>query len=148
MLDTRSKKRTPEETDRVLSLLGRYGGLLTARQMELVSQHYRGGKTLTAIAREQNVSRQAIHDAVRQAKKMLEQYEVKLGALSAAPSVTIEQPAAIVSEVKDRLEKLRKRVAHQGIIYTVDWIVADLQETISLVQTLEPPAPALNASNN
>lgn len=137
MLETRSRKRSPEETGRILSLLGRYGGLLTARQMELVSQHYDGGKTLTAIAREQNVSRQAIHDAVRQAKKMLEQYEEKLGGVSTAPTVSAELPAQVLAEVRDRLEKLRKRIAHQGIIYSVDWIVADLQETISLVGTLK-----------
>jgi predicted DNA-binding protein YlxM (UPF0122 family) len=147
MLEARSRKRTPEETGRVLSLLARYGGLLTARQMELVSQHYNGGKTLTAIAREQKVSRQAIHDAVRQAKKMLEQYEEKLGGASSAPNVSHEMPAEVVGEVLDRLEKLRKRIAHQGIIYSVDWIVADLQETISLVGTLNGKEDHSTAAN-
>lgn len=67
---------------RIGILMDLYGGLLTERQRRYVQMHFNEDLSFGEIARTHNVSRQAIHDAVKHAEKALESYESKLGLMA------------------------------------------------------------------
>ena len=60
-------------------LLDFYGELLSPRQSEVMDLHFNSDLSLSEIAEETGVSRQAVHDAIRAGKAMLAKYEGKLG---------------------------------------------------------------------
>lgn len=138
MSQTPKSIKTSPKTLLVQQLLQLYGALLTPKQLFLAQAHYLDGKTFSEIAREQNVSRQAVHDAIGQVNRQLEWYEDKLQLSS---KTATQQPASCVSPetqpLRNRLEQLRSQVSRQRIIYSVDWIVRDLNDILSM---LEPTA--------
>lgn len=56
-----------------------YGELLTKRQREVMELYYEENLTLSEIADEFSISRQGVHDALKNAEKALTGYEEKLG---------------------------------------------------------------------
>lgn len=68
---------------RVQQLLDAYGDLLTEQQRQTLGLHLDRDWSYAEIARSQNVSRTAVYDSVRRSQAVLEEYEAKLGLLSA-----------------------------------------------------------------
>ena len=58
-----------------------YGQLLTPKQKEIMKMYYDDDYTLTEIAEDMDISRQAVFDAAKNAEKSLRSYEDKLGLL-------------------------------------------------------------------
>jgi len=58
-----------------------YGKLLTKRQKEVMELYYEENLSLSEIADEFQISRQGVHDALKNAEKALKGYEEKLGLL-------------------------------------------------------------------
>ncbi len=56
-----------------------YGTLLTERQQEVLDRYYGENFSLSEIAEEFRISRQGVHDTLKNADKALEDYENKLG---------------------------------------------------------------------
>lgn len=56
-----------------------YGQLLSARQREVMELYHEENLTLSEIADEFGISRQGVHDALKNAEKSLKGYESKLG---------------------------------------------------------------------
>lgn len=56
-----------------------YGKLLTKRQREVMELYYEENLSLSEIASEFQISRQGVHDALKNAEKALAGYEEKLG---------------------------------------------------------------------
>ena len=56
-----------------------YGKLLTKRQKEAMELYYEENLSLSEIADEFQISRQGVHDALKNAEKALKGYEEKLG---------------------------------------------------------------------
>ncbi|OPX83911.1 MAG: putative DNA-binding protein [Pelotomaculum sp. PtaB.Bin117] len=56
-----------------------YGQLLTDRQKNFIELYYSQNLSLGEIAGEFEVTRQAVHDTLKRAGQLLEEYEVKLG---------------------------------------------------------------------
>lgn len=56
-----------------------YGQLLTERQRSLIDFYYSQNLSLGEIAVEFGVTRQAVHDTLKRAAQLLEEYESKLG---------------------------------------------------------------------
>ncbi|EAX48703.1 putative helix-turn-helix protein, YlxM/p13 family protein [Thermosinus carboxydivorans Nor1] len=98
-----------------------YGALLTNRQKECLEMHYFQDYSLSEIAEEFNVSRQAVHDILRRAELILEEFEAKLRLverrqseqkrirqacelLSGLPAEVLQQPQ--VSKALEILERL------------------------------------------
>ena len=80
-------------------LLDFYGTLLTERQRECYALHHEDDMSLSEIAEELSISRQAVHDNIERAKASMEGYEQKLH--------LIEQyllRRKIVKELKEELE--------------------------------------------
>ena len=62
-------------------LLDFYGQTLTGKQREVMELYYNEDLSLSEIAENQKISRQAALDSIRRAEKHLEQMEQKLGML-------------------------------------------------------------------
>lgn len=58
-----------------------YGGLLTEKQQECLRLYFYDDLSLTEIAEELGVSRQAVHDLLKRVEQILERNEKKLGLL-------------------------------------------------------------------
>jgi len=56
-----------------------YGGLLTDRQKEMLEMYYQSDLSLQEIGESEGISRQAVSDLLRRTKKVLTDYEVRLG---------------------------------------------------------------------
>lgn len=59
-------------------MLDFYGKLLTDKQLEVMELYYNQDLSLTEIAENLNVTRQAVHDAIKKSEKSLKEYENKL----------------------------------------------------------------------
>lgn len=60
-------------------LLDFYGQLLTDRNRETLEWHFGDDLSLAEIAEQLQISRQAVHDRIRQGLRSLKKYEAKLG---------------------------------------------------------------------
>lgn len=67
-----------EQRMRLVRLYDIYGGLLTDRQQKCMEMHFYNDLSLSEIADEYSVSRQAIYDLLRRAEQILEKYESRL----------------------------------------------------------------------
>lgn len=67
-----------EKLVRIGLLFDFYGKLLTERQKCLIDLYYNNDLSLTEIAQEFGISRQAVFDILKRAEKSLEEYEDKL----------------------------------------------------------------------
>ncbi|MHB8169985.1 MAG: YlxM family DNA-binding protein [Thermincolia bacterium] len=71
-----------EKITRMALLYDFYGQLLTDRQRHLFELYYDHDLSLGEIAEEFQITRQAVHDVLKRAEKILEEYETKLGLVS------------------------------------------------------------------
>lgn len=67
--------------ERQISLLDRYGALLTDHQREVMDLYVRQDWSLSEVAGQLEVSRAAVHDLIRRTTQSLEEYESRLGLL-------------------------------------------------------------------
>lgn len=68
-----------DEITRVSLLYDFYGELLTDRQKDVMKLYHEENLSLSEIADEFGISRQGVHDALKNAEKALTTYESKLG---------------------------------------------------------------------
>ncbi|MCX7020266.1 MAG: hypothetical protein WCK47_02790 [bacterium] len=130
------------ESARISQLFEIYGALLTPRQLLLGRAHIIDGKTFAAVAKEQGVSRQAVHDAVRHVVCLMEEYEAKLNIL-ALRGVQTHNPVSCSNHAGAKIEALKKRIAQQGIIYSTDWIIRGLNEIINVLASEHEKIPSV-----
>lgn len=98
-------------------LLDFYGQLLTERMRSLIELHYAEDMSLSEIAEQENISRQAVHDAIHRGLKTLEEYESKLGLVQRF----MVQKLGIQTAV-DALDKNNTKQAHDvltELMYTL-----------------------------
>ena len=136
----RQKNGTIEERrqrrEQAVRLLNTYGGLLTGKQRAFSQANLVDGRSFAAIARDAGVSRQAVHDAVQHALAAMNEYDRVLGlSVPAGTAVPAHVPP---SEAVQKLENLRRRVTQQGVIYSTDWIVRELNETLAMLRPVQP----------
>lgn len=85
-----------------------YGALLTEKQQYCLELHYLRDISLSEIAVELDVSRQAVYDILRRSEQLLEDYEEKLKLAERH-----QQERKLVSEVYALLSALPPEVAEQ-----------------------------------
>jgi len=88
-------------------LLDFYGQLLTERMRILLELHYAEDMSLAEIAGQENISRQAVHDAITRGRKSLEEYEAKLGLIKRFMS-----QKAVIQNAVEALDKNDTKRAH------------------------------------
>lgn len=139
--------RRPQPDERLLQkvvriglLMDAYGALLTDKQREFMRLHYEQDLSFGEIAQEFGVSRQAIHDAVKHAERTLEAYEARLNLLGRLRrgAEADEHSTAALNGAADRaaeiLEGTLRRLRGAGVIYSSDWIVADLRRALDALR--------------
>lgn len=67
-----------DENIKIIKLIDAYGGLLTNKQSTIISSYYFDNLTLSEIADNHNISRQAVRDSISQSVRILKEYESKL----------------------------------------------------------------------
>jgi len=67
-----------------------YRGLLTSTQREITDMYFNLDLTVSEIAEQKGISRQAVSDCLKGCKKQLEEYEQKLGLRARINELTAE----------------------------------------------------------
>ncbi|MEI8198620.1 MAG: sigma factor-like helix-turn-helix DNA-binding protein [Eubacteriales bacterium] len=88
-------------------LLDFYGQLLTERMRSTLELHFAEDMSLAEIAEQENISRQAVHDAITRGRRSLEEYEAKLGLIKRFMS-----QQSVIRDAVDALEKNDTKRAH------------------------------------
>ena len=78
-----------------------YGELLTQRQQEVMRLYHEENYSLSEIAAEFSISRQGVHDALKNAEKLLTDYENKLGLVK-----RFEESKKTVAQIDKNLDKI------------------------------------------
>lgn len=94
-----------EEFIETANLLDIYSELLSGKQKEYMIDHFENDLSLSEIAKNNNVSRQAIYDNIKRGMAVLNEYEYKLGFYSKKKKILKE-----LEELKEdfTIEKLDK----------------------------------------
>ena len=67
-----------DKLEQIILLKDFYGPLLTARQQEVINLYYEQDWSLSEIARQYNITRQAVYDLVKRSERLLQEYEQRL----------------------------------------------------------------------
>ena len=87
-----------EDKFKISILLEIYGNLLTDKQKSLLDDYYNNDLSLSEIAENNEITRQAVRDILKKGEKKLFEYEEKLGIMK-KNSIQEEQIAMILSEI-------------------------------------------------
>lgn len=79
-----------------------YGQLLTPRQNEAMRLYHEENYSLSEIADEFEISRQAVHDALKAAEKSLTEYEEKLGLMK-----KFENSRNAAAEIEQEIDRIK-----------------------------------------
>lgn len=86
-----------------------YGALLTKRQREVMELYHEENLSLAEIAEEFGISRQGVHDTLKNAHKALEGYEEKLGLME-----RFTKTSAAINEIDENIGQLIKECENSG----------------------------------
>ena len=87
-----------EDKVKISILLEIYGNLLTNKQKSLLEDYYNNDLSLSEIAENNEITRQAVRDILKKGEKKLFEYEEKLGIMK-KNTMQEEQIAMILSEI-------------------------------------------------
>lgn len=90
----------------IARLIDAYGGLLTARQLGLLRRYYLDDFSLSEIAGQMKITRQAVFDSLRRSVEELNRLEGALHLVAAA-----DHQSAQKTQIATRLEALQRFVA-------------------------------------
>ena len=121
---------------RMSLLLDAYGVLLTEKQRSFLRQYFEEDLSFGEIAREHNVSRQAIYDSVKHGEEALERYEEALRLVERGWSRLVES-GLMPEALAKRLALMRTRLAKLAGSSEVDGVLRDLDAVIGLLSYSE-----------
>ena len=116
-----------DEVTTVNLLYDFYGKLLTKRQGEVMQLYYEENLSLSEIAEEFGISRQAVHDALKNAEKALRGYEEKLGIIKKFEE-TQKAVFKIDSIINEMAEDENMPLQFKGKILEVKEIIDNINE--------------------
>ena len=115
-------------------LLDTYGGLLTERQRQFMRLHFEEDLSFSEIAREFDISRQAVHDAVKHAVQTLKTLESNLRLVEMAHGTPGTGDGHIAGrQLIERLIRLRRRAEGEPDLADYLWLFEELDALISLL---------------
>ena len=105
-----------EKNIQISILLQIYGKLLTKKQYELLDNYYNNDLSLSEIAENMNITRQAVRDNLKKGENKLFEYEEKLGCMK-KNLMQEEKILAVISEITKLSnhstdKELRKTLEH------------------------------------
>ena len=105
-------------------LLEIYGSLLTKRQEKLMDLHYNQDLSLGEIAEQENISRQAVHDALKRGEKSLKLFEEQLHVLANRRMIREKLPA-VIEEISAWTLNEAEEAARAKIIMIFDQLIKE-----------------------
>lgn len=102
-----------------------YGGLLTKKQKEIIEDYYNNDLSLSEIAENNEITRQAIRDVLKKSEKKLFEYEETLSIMEK----NIEQEKKIEKIIK-QLEEIQKNSQNKEISKQLSNIQKELKKLI------------------
>ena len=110
-----------------------YGSLLTDRQREVMELYYGENLSLSEIAAEFSISRQGVHDALKNAERSLHEYEQKLGLVE-----KFQQSREAIGAIDGMIEGLINGMQKpEQEALTAGQITAELQKIKDIIDKLE-----------
>ena len=111
-----------------------YGQLLSRRQQEVMVLYHEENFSLSEIAEEFGISRQAVHDTLKKAEQALGEYEAKLGLVA-----RLVQSKKAITDIDERIDNLIFELtkAEGGEPAGEANIVAKLEEIKTIINGLE-----------
>ena len=104
-----------------------YGALLTDKQRKCIEMHFLNDFSLSEIAAEFGVSRQAIYDIINRTRQMLVDYEGKLG-LVRRYQTEQECIQDIFSIMKNLPDDIKKKYQLEIVIHKLSSLISDDKE--------------------
>ena len=92
-----------EEKIKMSILCGIYGNLLTEKQHQILDDYYNNDLSLSEIAENNDITRQAVNDMINKGKAKLVEYEEKLNFMD-----KVLNQEKIIDEIIEELEESEK----------------------------------------
>ncbi len=110
-----------------------YGQFLTNKQREIMHLYYENDYSLSEIAENLQITRQAVHDTIKKSKRILSDYEQRLGlaAKFAGKDLVLTRVSDIAEELKQLLAKKKAPEAEDA------YIQEKLEEIQRMIRTLQ-----------
>lgn len=102
-----------------------YGQLLSKRQREVMALYHEENLSLSEIAEEFEISRQAVHDTLKKAEQALGDYESKLGLVG-----KLLASKKAISDIDERIDTMIATVSDKKI-------VSELEAIKEIINTLD-----------
>ncbi len=109
-----------------------YGQLLSRRQQEVMALYHEENLSLSEIAEEFGISRQAVHDTLKKAEQALAEYEAKLGLVE-----RLMESKKAIADIDERIDGLISELTGGGEPAGEANIVAKLEEIKTIINGLE-----------
>lgn len=100
-----------EKNVQISMLCQMYGNLLTEKQKELIDDYYNNDLSLSEIAENNNITRQAVRDIIKKGEKKLFEYENQISFLE-----KLLKQEKVVNEIKMELNNLKMDIDKKYII--------------------------------
>ena len=97
-----------EKNVKISILLDIYGKMLTEKQYSLLDDYYNNDLSLSEIAENENITRQAVRDNLKKGENNLFEYEEKLGFMKK----TIEQEEK-VKKILSEISKIEENISDE-----------------------------------
>ena len=104
-----------EEKIKISMLLEIYGKLLTEKQYNLLDDYYNNDLSLSEIAENEKITRQAVRDLLKKGEKKLFEFEEKLKIME--KSIMQEKK---IDEILSEIEKFEKSFTDEEIMAVLD----------------------------
>ncbi len=104
-----------EEKIKISMLLEFYGKLLTLKQYNLLNDYYNNDLSLSEIAENENITRQAVRDFLKKGEKKLFEYEEKLGVMK--KNIVQEKK---IDEILSEISKIENNFTDEEIVNVLD----------------------------
>ncbi len=109
-----------------------YGQLLSRRQQEVMALYHEENLSLSEIAEEFGISRQAVHDTLKKAEQALAEYEAKLGLVA-----RLMESKKAIADIDERIDGMISELTGGGEPAGEANIVAKLEEIKTIINGLE-----------
>ncbi|MCI8384722.1 MAG: putative DNA-binding protein [Clostridia bacterium] len=111
-----------EENVKISMLNEIYGKMLTKKQYEIIDDYYNNDLSLSEIAQNNEITRQAVRDILKKGEKKLFEYEENLLLMEK----TLKQGKKI-EKVLGQLETIQKSNSNQKIVSEIQSIISEVQ---------------------
>ena len=110
-----------EKNVQISMLLSLYGKLLTEKQYELLNDYYNNEYSLSEIAENEDITRQAVRDIIKKGEKKLFEYEEKLAFMKK----TMNQEKKI-QDILSELTKIKAELSDKQVAIILDEVKKEL----------------------